>query len=223
MRDMCLNHQFTMAIAEYDKKLKNGNSYKMVIIINGKGSCGKDTLIEELMKMNLYTIRNVSSIDPVKEAFMKTGLWDGEKTPEARKCLSDLKKTFGEYCSLSHKYLIDELTSFMKSDDDIMFVHIREEEEIVKFIGVIKYINYGLQDVLDRSSSIIGFRCKSLLVKSSRTEDVCYENESDDNVNDYDYDFVFENVDGIEESVNKFSELIQAIHRIPFNADLLNK
>ena len=49
---------------------------KSVVIINGKGGVGKDTLCEVVAKK--YSVRNVSSITPIKE-IAKIGGWQGEK------------------------------------------------------------------------------------------------------------------------------------------------
>ena len=56
---------------------------------------------------------------------------------------------------------------------DVMFVHIREPEEIAKFKARVP-------------------ECKTLLIKSNRTERD-YGNLADDNVDNYDYDFVYRN------------------------------
>ena len=49
---------------------------KTVIIINGQGGCGKDTLIGIASKY--YNISMISSITPVKQVALKAG-WEGEK------------------------------------------------------------------------------------------------------------------------------------------------
>ena len=64
-------------------------SDKTVIIINGSGGVGKDTLCEFAMKK--YRCMNTSAITPVKEMAAMAG-WRGEKTDAARKFLSDLKQ-----------------------------------------------------------------------------------------------------------------------------------
>ena len=49
-----------------------------IVIINGKGGCGKDSLIEGLIKCDWWAY-NVSSVDKVKEAGAVLG-WDGGKS-----------------------------------------------------------------------------------------------------------------------------------------------
>lgn len=40
------------------------SSKKMIVIINGKGGVGKDTLINSVSK--IFRVKNVSSITPIK-------------------------------------------------------------------------------------------------------------------------------------------------------------
>ena len=73
-----------------------------VIIINGKAEVGKDTLVtmcKDLLGAN--RILNISTVDFVKEVANFCG-WDGTKTPENRKFLSDLKDLVGDSVNL-HK------------------------------------------------------------------------------------------------------------------------
>ena len=63
---------------------------KTVIVINGVGGVGKDTLCDIASKY--YKVMNVSSVDPIKDAARILG-WDGAKEPKDRKFLSDLKKS----------------------------------------------------------------------------------------------------------------------------------
>ena len=67
---------------------------KTVIVINGAGGVGKDTLCELASKH--FKVYNVSSITPIKEIASMCG-WRGEKDDKARKFLSDLKRLTVEY------------------------------------------------------------------------------------------------------------------------------
>ena len=67
---------------------------KTVIVINGAGGVGKDTLCEFAEKH--FRVMNISSITPIKEIAAMCG-WGGEKTDKARKFLSDLKALSIEY------------------------------------------------------------------------------------------------------------------------------
>ena len=95
---------------------------KIVIIINGSGGVGKDTLCDIVGKH--YSTMNVSSVDPIKEIASKNG-WNGEKDSKSRKFLADLKKLFVDYNDLPQKYLFEKYNEFLANDNEILFVHIR--------------------------------------------------------------------------------------------------
>lgn len=149
---------------------------KIIIVINGKGGSGKDTICE--ISEDYYDTLNVSSVDIIKKAAALLG-WDGDKDINSRKFLSDLKKLSIEYNNFPLKYLHERAADFLfYNTANILFVHIREPEEIEKFISLTEQLKV---------------KCVSLLVTRNTTNDIKYNNNSDDNVNDYKYDYFFEN------------------------------
>lgn len=144
---------------------------KKVIVINGKGTAGKDTLCEFVG--NWYSIFNVSAITPIKEAAALLG-WKGDKTEVARKFLADLKQLSVKYNDYPNTYLVEQHNLFLNSDAEIMFAHIREADQISHFIESV-------------SSTVT-----TLLVKRPNC-DVILGNEADDNVDDFLYDYVYNN------------------------------
>lgn len=146
---------------------------KITIIINGVGGCGKDTLIEILS--NYHKVKNISSITPVKEIASCCG-WNGEKTDKARKFLSDLKQLLTEFNEFPMQYLLKEQEEFLSFDEEILFVHIREPHEIEKFKNASKTLTYTL-----------------LVTPREDLQNKVYGNKSDDEVNNYEYDFIFAN------------------------------
>ena len=104
---------------------------KQVFVINGPGGVGKDTLCA--MAAQHFKVKNVSSITPIKEIATQCG-WGGEKTDRARKFLADLKALTVEYNDYPTKWITKEYEDFLSSDEEIMFVHIREGAEIRKFV-----------------------------------------------------------------------------------------
>lgn len=164
---------------------------KAIIVINGKGGVGKDTLIDFVREY--CKIQNVSAITPIKSVARLLG-WHGEKTLEARKFLSDLKALSIAYNDYPTEYLLRQANKFLnnKCEYVFMFVHIREAEEIQKFKD----------------------RCKgnvfTLLVR--RDIDVNeFGNSSDDDVENYNYDYVFDNNKSLEEAKNDFMALMDTI------------
>ena len=60
---------------------------KTVVIINGAGGTGKDTLCE--ITSRHYKTRTISAVDRVKEIALFGG-WNGVKDDRGRKLLSDI-------------------------------------------------------------------------------------------------------------------------------------
>lgn len=169
---------------------------KLCIVINGKGGAGKDTLCDFAAKA--FPTVNVSSITPIKKIAAENG-WQGEKTPEARRFLAELKRVFTEYNDLTTRYAISEYESFLSDPEkQLFFVHIREGEQIDRFLKQARAIN--------------GCKCITLLITSQRCEQ-SYGNTSDDLVENYNYDHVFANDGTLAEAEAAFipflSELIQ--------------
>jgi len=146
---------------------------KSVIIINGVGGSGKDTICNIVSKY--YKTEIISQIDPIKE-IAKYGGWNGEKDDKSRKMLSDLKMLFVAYNNLPFNYSIEKINEFEKTDKNILFIHIREKEEISKIV----------------TSSPL--KVYTLLIKRSDKDFIkrTYGNFSDDSVDDYDYDFIYD-------------------------------
>lgn len=147
---------------------------KLAIVINGGGGAGKDTLCD-FVANNFVTV-NVSTIDPIKKIASENG-WRGEKTPEARRFLAELKRVFSEYNDLPTEYVIEKYREFLESDAEIFFVHIREGEQIAHFI---------------EKAKPFGGNIKTLLVRSKRCS-ANYGNSSDDDVENYSYDYIYNN------------------------------
>lgn len=164
---------------------------KLVVIINGKGGSGKDTMVEQALK-EISGI-NVSSITPIKEIATMGG-YAGTKEDKDRKFLSDLKALFTEYNELPCRYLMGEYKKFLASGDkEVCFMHIREPEEIKKMVA------------------LLNGECVTILVKG-RVDEKSFGNKSDDDVENYPYDHIFYNTKSIEESGNDFTSLIKHIY-----------
>ena len=153
---------------------------KIVIVINGKGESGKDTYVKIISRH--FNIRNVSSIDPIKELAITLG-WDGVKDDRGRAFLVDLKQARSKYNDFPTNYLAKEVDRFILNDDDVMFCHIREGVEIDKF----------KEAIADKDVTV-----KTLLVRRDAA-DKAFGNASDDNVEDYQYDWYFDNNGSLDE------------------------
>jgi hypothetical protein len=166
---------------------------KIVIVINGKAQTGKDTLCDFVI--NHYHAEKRSSITPILKIAKDNG-WDGVKDNKSRKFLSDLKRTFIDFNNLPNKYLIEECNQFLKSSNEIMFVHIRESDQINDFLVNVKDTCH----------------CCTLLVSNSRdNKPVLWGNDSDDKADNYPYDYIYYNIKPLEEAESDFLEFFQKL------------
>ena len=164
---------------------------KILIVINGAGGVGKDTLCDFASKK--FKVKNISSITPIKEIAAMCG-WDGKKDNKARKFLSDLKNLCVEYNDYPTVWAKKKYDEFITSDEEIMFVHIREPEEIKKFVDA------------------TGGAAKTLLIRGgSRMSSEKYGNASDDGVENYNYDYYFLNDKALAEAETEFIKFIEEI------------
>ena len=166
---------------------------KLLIIINGVGGVGKDTIVDIVAKH--YVVRNVSSVEPFKQLLIAFGIEPKQqKTPKGRRLLSDLKKAFDEYNNMSTAYLTRELIDFVKQDQEIMFAHIREPEYIAMF-----------KEIAEHFVPVV-----TLLI-TGRNDGKVYGNMADDGVMDYHYDAIFKNDVELKELERRFMEFFKEI------------
>ncbi len=164
---------------------------KLCIVINGAGGVGKDTLCDFANKY--FKVMNISSITPIKELAAMCG-WDGRKDDRSRKFLSDLKLLTVEYNDFPTNWAKERYTEFLDSDCELLFVHIREPGEIEKFV------------------SATAGEAKTLLVRGGeRMKKAHYGNSSDDEVENYDYDFYFVNDGSLEDAERDFAAFLREI------------
>ncbi len=161
---------------------------KAIFIINGTGGAGKDTVCE--MAAVRCSVRNVSSITPIVEIARFAG-WDGVKTKEARRLLSRLKEAFTEYNDLSYQYCLQQAREFLNGDEQLMFLHVREPEEI------------------ERLRQALGPDCHTLLVRRPSVSGNAFGNRSDDEVEQYHYDTVIENDSSLEALRHKVESFLR--------------
>ena len=161
---------------------------KKIIIINGTGGAGKDTFVSFCSEIE--KVLNISTVDKVKEAAAILVGWNGEKDEVSRKLLVDLKQLSIAYNDAPTKYICSMAEKFKGSDDNIMFIHIREAEEIEK-----------AKKLLD---------AKALLITNPRVQ-LITSNDSDGKVNEYKYDYYIENDGTLEDLKEKAKIFVEEL------------
>lgn len=162
---------------------------KKIMITNGSGGCGKDTLAEI---MNKYVdIIKYSSIDFFKE-IGTLGRMNSQKKEAERILLYKLKKAFVEYNNLPTILCGEQIDKFLQSDEDgILIIDVREPEEIQK-----------LKELFPQIITV--------LVTNENVPVITY-NSSDANVFDYIYDYVIDNSYSLEMLEDSAITLLQEL------------
>lgn len=164
---------------------------KVTIVINGSGGVGKDTLCDIAAKY--FKVRNISTITPIKE-LARMADWDGRKDDRSRKFLADLKELCVNYNDFPTNWAKAQYENFLTTDEQILFVHIREPKEIAKYVKA------------------TDGKAKTLLIRGgSRMKKSVYGNAADDCVEEYFYDYYFDNDKSLEEAEINFAKLMRIV------------
>ena len=167
-----------------------------IIVINGRPRAGKDTFVE-FCKSHCSWCLNVSTVDFVKEVAKFCG-WNGEKTAENRKFLSDLKDLLTQWNDVPFKKVSKEISAFVgemtmydfdPEIEGIIFIHCREPKEIARF-----HKELGAQ---------------TLLITRDEVEEEVQSNHADEEVDKYKYDYMIANdgtLQDLEEAAMHFLE-----------------
>ena len=106
--------------------------------------------------------------------------------------MSDLKRVFTEYSDLPNRYMMEQHGAFLATDEQILFVHIRESDQIASFVKLME-----------------GHTVLTLLVRRDDGTPVGrYGNVSDDDVESYPYDSYYDNNAPLEDTPALFATLI---------------
>lgn len=135
-----------------------------------------ETMVQKIAAARGKKVKVTSTIDYVKEVAELLG-WDGKKTPEDRRFLSDLKDALTRWKDLPYQKVKSFIEIYEQSDTDLLFIDCREPEEIARFVN-----DYG-----------------ALTILVQRGEFELLGNHADDNVMNYQYDVVIDNNRGLDE------------------------
>lgn len=158
-----------------------------IFILNGQGGSGKDTAVNIIKEYDKYLstknrIKHISMVDKAK-AVAKVAGWSGGKELKDRKFLHDLKILLDEYNDSSFSYIDYCIKSCTYYEDGratttpFIFIDAREPDDIDR-----------LKQTYD---------CTTILIKRGQATN--FGNSADDNVFNYQYDYVLENNGTLED------------------------
>jgi len=158
----------------------------MIYVVNGFPGSGKTTFEDICCKTLKIYGHKISTVDFVKIIARACG-WNGLKTPENRKFLSDLKDLLTKWNDVPFKEIVKAIDKirlqFKNYDMDfkkcVIFIDCREPDEIEKICTQLN--------------------AKSILVRRAKVEQDLQSNHADSNILDYSYDIIIENNGSLED------------------------
>ena len=178
-----------------------------VVVVNGRPGVGKTEFERQCAaQCNLFHrttgfslgrdlwIDVTSTVDFVKEIATECG-WDGTKTLENRKFLSDLKDLLTKWDDVPYKMIVNRVNSLPSINDWIMFVDCREPAEI--------------QNLKE------GLNATTLLIRRPGDDETETSNHADAGVFNYKYDLTIENNSDIIDLEKKAKDFINYMRGVP--------
>lgn len=158
----------------------------VVFVINGRGGVGKDQFVKYFTEFaGEDSVLNISTVDYIKQTAKSLG-WKGEKDNLSRKFLSDLKDmaTYWGDIPFNDVYKKTQwfeytLTSLKGNQNGFVFIHCREPKEI------------------QRIKDNFRFNVYTILIR--RAGQNFYGNHADDEVENYNYNFIIDNNGTLED------------------------
>lgn len=145
-----------------------------IYIINGYPKSGKSLFVKMCQYFSNGRVEELSTIDRIKEIASTSFGWNGEKTPKARKFLSDLKDAATEFGNLPFRWIGEKIKEFEDDNNVIgIFIHCREPQEIQKIKDY-----YG---------------AKTILINRDSVKEEVQSNHADSDIENYNYDIIIYN------------------------------
>lgn len=190
----------------------------LIVIINGCGRSGKDTferfVTENVLERNCgVTVRHVSTIDPIRTVEESLATLNHEPYAYDKEChrkaCSELKRIWDEQYDGSFKCVASILEECDRDCDSIdesfvVFVHVREPKNIERIYD--EYLAGSLMPHCDE------WEITSLLLYG-RTNPDDFDNDSDREVENFDYDVYINNgwtmsLKSLAEVANQYANII---------------
>lgn len=174
-----------------------------VIVINGGAEVGKDKFVSFFKEISDKELRvkNLSSIDRVKQIAEICFGWNGKKDDKSRRLLSEIKRVWTEYNDGPFDIIILQIETDIKwsknkgkdLSKNIYFLHVREPQEISKI------------------KKHYGYDCLTLLIK--KDVEFIPDNHADQSVEKYDYDYIVDNNKSEKELKKRAEEFLKYIKK----------
>lgn len=169
-----------------------------IVVVNGKPTSGKTTFESLCIGLGRARCYVYSSIDYVKTIAQQCG-WNGEKTPENRKFLSDLKDLLTTWNDVPMKKVQEKIQSIQDiftandnlADDVVIFIDIREPNDIQRIKDM-----YG---------------ATTLLIRRASVETEQSSNHADEDVFNFDYDVIIDNDGTVDELREKAVDFLNSL------------
>ena len=168
-----------------------------IAVVNGFPQVGKDEFVQCCLSELGAVGKLISTVDFVKEIAVRCG-WDGTKTPQNRKFLSDLKDLLTNWGDIPYTKTLQEIKLFYYDleyydveDSGVVFIMSREPEEISRF------------------EKELG--AKSILIRRNAVEFNEQSNHADSEVLNHKYHYIIDNNGTLEELKIKAKEFCNYI------------
>lgn len=156
-----------------------------IFTVNGFPRSGKDTFIRFLIKRYPKCF-HTSMIHSIKDYLFASGVWHGQKTEKDRNMLSEIKDVLDKYNDFSYNEIRQEIVKYQElCGTDVFFIDAREPKDLQRFKDE--------------------YEAKSIFIK--RDAHKTASNHADQNVLNFDYDFIIENngtLEDLELAAEKF-------------------
>ena len=93
-----------------------------IYIINGSATSGKSTFCKQVCRLIYPSGEELSTVDLVKKLAQEAG-WDGKKTPEARRGLSNLKDVLTVWLDAPVNDIKKSINNFMHKRPCVKILH----------------------------------------------------------------------------------------------------
>lgn len=192
--------------------------YPIVFIINGYPESGKDTFVDIVTNIGIYFDKhdkytgalkegfltiNSSTVDIIKHVAKILG-WDGVKTPEARKFLSDLKDLSTNFNDYPNQKIINDVKACRESQIAVnkatgdYYYHEKVDNVLVNNAFKFWFIHCREPEHIEKLKNAIGNDCYTIfMVRDVHIKEA--SNHADANVENYKYDFYIDNTGTLED------------------------